>query len=196
VPRHGWLAAAAALAWAGLAGAAPADLPVREVVGGPALWRADAPGGGTLFLLGSVHLGRDRIVDFGPTIDAAWQRADELVVEVDASQIGAEDAARLTQRYGTLPEGKTVRDAVSPRTWSELSGFLEERDYTALGVERWKPWFLAFTLVQLELRRAGYQLELGVDRLFLQRAQGDKPIVALETLDSQFGLFDGLPAAQ
>jgi uncharacterized protein YbaP (TraB family) len=184
------------LAWAGIAGAAAADPAVREVVGGPALWRADAPGGGALFLLGSVHLGKDRIADFGPTIDAAWQRSDELVVEVDVSRIEPVEAARLTQRYGTLPEGRTVRDAVSRKTWSELSGFLESRGYTELGVERWKPWFLAFTLVQLELRRAGYQLELGVDRLFLQRAQGSKPIVGLETLDSQLGLFDGLPAAQ
>jgi uncharacterized protein YbaP (TraB family) len=85
---------------------------------------------------------------------------------------------------------------VSPATWSELSAFLDSRGYTGLGVERWKPWFLAFTLVQLELRRAGFQLELGVDRLFLQRAQGEKSIVGLETLDSQLGLFDGLPAEQ
>jgi len=112
------------------------------------------------------------------------------------SRLDAAEAARLTQRYGTLPEARTVRDVVSKSTGSELAAFLESRGYTGLGVERWKPWFLAFTLVQLELRRAGYQLELGVDRLFIQRAQAGKPIVGLETLDSQLAMFDGLSAAQ
>ena len=59
-----------------------------------------------------------------------------------------------------------------------------------------KPWLLAVGLSTLELGKLGYREDLGVDQHFLRRAQGAKPIVELESLDSQIGIFDQLSASE
>ena len=42
-----------------------------------------------------------------------------------------------------------------------------------------------------ELAAAGYDASLGVDRSFVDQASGEKSIVGLETLASQFAMLDG-----
>jgi uncharacterized protein YbaP (TraB family) len=48
-----------------------------------------------------------------------------------------------------------------------------------------KPWFVGITVTLLELQRGGFSPNLGVDEHFLSRAQGQKRIVALETIEQQ-----------
>jgi uncharacterized protein YbaP (TraB family) len=162
----------------------------------PLLWRADPPaeGAGPLFLLGSVHVGTPQMLDLGPAIAEAFAESDELVVEVDLSQVTESQIEELTQRYGVLPAGQTLKDRVSEATHELLVHYLERRGMAPDSMSRFKPWFVAYIIIQLEFQAAGYDPALGVDQIFLDQAQGRKPIVGLETISSQLATMDELPA--
>ncbi len=200
--RHSWsgrrLAGVLAVALLACTGSAPdAVSPQRPVPrAAPALWRATAPGtdAGSLYLLGSVHMGTRQMLDLGPLVEEAYRRSDELVVEVDVTQLEHEEMLALIERHATLAPPRTLRDALSPSVFDQLTIYLAERGAPLAHVERFKPWFVSFMVAQLELQAVGYEVELGVDHVLMERASGEKPIVELETAASQLQMLDRLPA--
>jgi uncharacterized protein YbaP (TraB family) len=172
---------------------APAERPV--VADGPLLWHAVAPGpgGGELFLFGSVHVGTPDDLELGPAVESAWEGADELVVEVDLSQLSLEDVSRKTLAWMRLPPGETLRDRVSPAVWEQLEEALGGPGSPELArVARLKPWAATTYLAMRQFAEAGLDEQYGVDKQFLGRAAGSLPIYGLETLESQLRVLDGL----
>lgn len=169
--------------------------PPREQAS-PALWRAEAPdgGGGTLYLLGSVHMGSGAEIDLGARIEQAWQGAEELVVEIDLNRVSPEEMVSLTRLYGKLTPPITLRDVISGETQGQLQAWSGLRGIDPASFSSFKPWFVSFTIVQVELQLAGYDAARGVDRHFLDQA-GGRPVVALETVASQLEMMDRLPAS-
>lgn len=174
---------------------APAPQPVEEPAA-PLLWRAVAPqGGGELYLLGSVHLANSDTFELGGPIAEAWERSQELVVEVDPSTISAQEAAAATLRHGTLPAGTTLADRLRPETWSALQAELERLDVPVAAFANMKPWLAATTLAVMQLQEAGLEPEYGIDQQMIAEAGSGRPVVALESLDSQLGMLASLPPA-
>jgi len=158
----------------------------------PLLWRAEHPARGTLYLFGSVHLNDRRIEDLGPGVDAAWRESDELVVEIDTSTLSPADSQAVVARWAVLQPPQTVADALPPGLWQRVAAHLHLRGIPESHVAHMKPWFLYLVLVQIEFERAGYLPEHGVDELFIRAATGTKPIVGLETMESQLQVFDAM----
>lgn len=158
----------------------------------PLLWRATSPNGGTFYMLGSVHIGRGGAPKMGPIVDAAWDRAEELVVEVDVSRVSEAELSALMERWGQLESGREIWPLLGPDTSRQLRAYLERRPSDPVSLASMKPWFLAMVVMQLELRRYGYNIESSVDQLFIDRAAGRKKIVALETMDSQLQALEKL----
>ncbi len=158
----------------------------------PLLWHARAPGGGDLYLLGSVHI---RAVDaqaLGGEIQHAYAASNELVVEVDLSQMTPEEGKASTERYAMLPPHLTLDALISPETGELLAHWVKSRGLPAEQIQRYKPWFVAQLVLITELQRAGYEPSLGVDRVFIDQASAEKPIVGLETIAAQFAMLDSL----
>jgi uncharacterized protein YbaP (TraB family) len=172
-----------------------AALPPRPGEASPLLWRATSPAGGTFYMLGSVHVGRGRAPKLGPVVDAAWNRAEELVVEVDVSRVSEAELSALMERWGQLESGRKIWSLLGPDTSKQLRAYLESRAVDPVLLASMKPWFLAMVVMQLELQRYGYEVEYGVDNLFTDRAAGRMKIVSLETMDSQLQALDRLPAS-
>ncbi len=183
---------AAALAGIGCAGAGSerAARPAATTAT-PLFWHAQAPGGGDFYLLGSVHV---RAVDapaFGPEVAQAYQRSDQLVVEIDVSQITPEEIEAQTQRYAMLPPQLRLDALLEPETRELLARFVKAHGMSAEQLQRYKPWFASQMILMTELSSAGYDAALGVDKGFVDQASGEKPITGLETLASQFATLDG-----
>jgi uncharacterized protein YbaP (TraB family) len=191
------LAAMAALAPLGCA-TAPFEAGCSSQAGSrnraPLMWRAHerAPGGGVLYLLGSVHFETESAPSFEGEIETAFARSDELVVEIDLSDAADSAANAGLGERGLLEPPAKLADVLSPPTLELLERTLEERGLPFSRVEGMKPWAVTNLLVVMELQDAGYAAAHGVDRQFIERASG-KPIVALETAAEQFELLDRLP---
>lgn len=142
-----------------------------------------------VWLLGSMHLARPDIYPLREKIMSAFASADSLVVEVD---IGGGNQLAIQQRMlemGTYPAGKTIREELSARTWSQLESRLQTSGLPPFMFEQMKPGLVVTTLTTMELMKLGLSPELGIDGHFLAMARGQKRIVELETIDDQLSLL-------
>ncbi len=159
------------------------------------LWQVRGDGPGTVYLLGTVHLLHPDAAELSPAMEAAYAAADRLVVEVDLDRL--EGAAAAMFAAGTLPEGSSLQQALSPETWTRLEAAAEGGAIPLQLLGRFRPWLVAMTLTVDRLRQAGYSDALGVDRRLLSRARSDhKEVVALETTEQQIGFFADLSQDQ
>lgn len=176
----------------------PATSDRRQVA--PLAWLAEGPreGDGSLFLLGSVHLGRSELPEFGPVVESAYATSDELVVEVDLSLLSEQEIAAQSAAYLFLPEGRTLRDELAPATWAKLDAYFRDRGVAISTVEHMKPWAVSTVVTVMEFEAAGMHEDFGVDRHFIvDAAETERPIRGLETLTSQLQALAGLsPRAQ
>jgi uncharacterized protein YbaP (TraB family) len=161
----------------------------------PLAWRAFGPqaNDGELLLLGSIHLGRSGVHDFGPGIARAYEKCDELVVEVDLSTITPETIAAVSARYVMLPKGQSLSDLVSRETYAQLESYFAGRGATVASFEGLKPWAVSTAVALMEFQAAGMREDHGIDRHFIAAAVSERrPIRALETVQSQLEVLDGL----
>lgn len=176
--------------------------PAAEIKKAPAqrkepvfLWEVRGETGGSAYLLGSIHVRRSELPALDPAIEDAYESAAALVVEVNMQEVSQQDLAQAVAAVGMLPEGQTLRERLAPRTYELLDAELARMHMPLLYVNRLQPWLAAITVLLQQLKTLGYDPEHGIDRYFLDRAGGRKPIVALESADFQLRLFAGFPAA-
>ena len=93
---------------------------------------------------------------------------------------------------GIYQDGSKLKDQVQPATWQSLQETATSHGLPVEFFQTQKPWFVALLLISLEFQRAGYSENLGVDRYFVERAAGSKPIIELESIAWQLGLFNQL----
>jgi uncharacterized protein len=151
----------------------------------------------TVYLLGSVHVLKPADSDLPAEALRAYEGARALVMELDLNNLDASQLAGSGLELAALPPGETLQNVVGARAYAR---FLEHAKPLGLDPELFsheQPWFVALAIEQLELTRLGFEAGSGVDEQFAQRAQSDhKPIIALETLDEQLGLFAHLSLPQ
>lgn len=160
----------------------------------PAAWRIEGPRGGNVTLLGSIHVLRASDYPLPGSIDALFDSADVLVMEVDLDDVDAARDRDSTLRAATFAPGHTLPTVLPPKVYA-----LTEHRARALGLDlrllqNFEPWFVAVTLLDQGLRNAGFDPERGLEQYLVGRARAArKAIVGLETFEMQIGLFDALP---
>jgi uncharacterized protein len=181
-------------AWLALLAAA---LPAGLAAADPAAWRVTGQSGGEVTLLGSMHVLRPSDHPLPPAIDGLIERADLIVMEIDLDDVDATAQQRFILETAMLPQGTVLGDVVDDDVLRLVEQSMGELGVDLARLERFEPWFLAITMLDLGLRKIGFQAERGVEQYVLGRAQAaGKEIVGLETLEFQIGLFDALPPEQ
>jgi hypothetical protein len=151
----------------------------------------------TVYLLGSVHVLKPADSDLPPEAVRAYASAKALVMEIDLNNVSADSLLGGDLSMASLPEGQTLAEALGPEIYGKFAAHV-----TAVGLDPeffsgYRPWFAAMALQQAELAKQGFEAGSGVDEQFAQRAASDhKPIIGLETVDQQLGIFANLSDAQ
>lgn len=165
--------------------------PPVTAVPGPALWKL-ADTDTTIYLFGTVHALPGNIDWYDARIARAFDASDEFVTEVDMSQ--PEKSTQALAQAGALKGDKTLRDMLDGEHRMAYEAALVTLGLPVETFDRSEPWLAAVTLSLLPLIQAGYNPASGVEQALKARA-GDKRHGALETIDQQVELFDGLPEA-
>ena len=187
-----WIAVLAA----GFSATAPARQAARPAAAAaplarPALWKV-SDHDTTIYLFGTIHALPQGVRWFAGPIAAAFNGSDELVTEISGSD--ATDVRALTARIALLPDGQSLRSAMSPADRQAFEGALAHNGLPADAYDRFEPWFAAVALSNLPLVKAGYDPSTGVEATLDARAKALKrPHIGLETAEYQLGLFDALP---
>lgn len=147
----------------------------------------------TVYLLGSIHVASPDIYPLDSAIENAFELADNLVVEVDITQVDEMYAMQLIMDYGAYPPGETLQDHISDDLYAQLT---EQFDLglVAIDINTFRPWVVVTLLDQLQMEELGYNPEHGIDLYFLnQAADSGQDIIELETMEFQVEMLSTLP---
>ena len=170
-----------------LFGAAPA-------IGADSLVWAIKGARNTLYLAGSVHLLQKGDASLPGALERAYADAETIVMELDLDDLDPERAGRWLLEHGTYADANTLRDTLGKAQHERLVAATGELGLPMEGVERFEPWAVALTLIEVAYARLDFDPEAGVERQLERLARRDgKEIRGLETVEEQLALLDSLP---
>jgi len=170
-----------------------ATLAAGEAVADPALWAVGSRGN-TVYVFGSVHLLPEGGFAIGGALAEALEDAERVCLELDPDEHDEADTMRLTLARAIDPEGRSLFDLLGPdadrvRASAEAAG-IDIAQFAAF-----EPWFAGLTVSLLALQQHGYDGKHGVEMIIQAAAKEEgKPVCALETLDAQLAMLDGMSA--
>lgn len=146
-----------------------------------------------IYILGSIHLGKEDLYPLDEEIEKAYKKAEKIVVEVDIAKIDILKMNKILKKYAFCPPNKTLKDLISSLTYEKLKKKLEEFNIKFEDIENYRPWFLATLLEDWQLMRLGYDPQYGIDIYFINKAIEDsKEILGIESVEEQVEIFYSL----
>jgi uncharacterized protein YbaP (TraB family) len=170
---------------------------VSDGAGDGSVWVVDSPNGGRLFLCGTIHILREKDYPLAPGYEAAYMYSNKLVLELPpGASSGPELTSRMSQ-LGMYSADTSLQANVSKETWEAVKRWTEKRGLEISSMNRFRPWFMALVMTNVEYANLGAKADMGVDTHFEQRAKKDgKPAEGLETVEFQIQLFASLSDKQ
>ena len=184
---HRLLIALLAVCLASCGAAKPPSAPAAKV----ALWAISDSTGVHGWLLGTVHSLPKGTVWRRPAVDVALAQADRLVLEIGEPldpQVAGEALGRLAFTPGLPPPSARV----GPRFQAELARVYKDLSLNDAQFKDQESWAVALQIAATGGLKHGMEPGNGVEPE-LRKLIGTKPVTGLETIDSQFGIFDALP---
>jgi uncharacterized protein YbaP (TraB family) len=143
-----------------------------------------------LYLLGSIHFLKSDAYPLAAAIENAYSSSRKVVFETDMNAMLDPAVAQKMMQLALYPQGQTLDRQLRPETLNRLKAKMNELGLPMQQFSRFKPWFIALTLAQLELQRMGFNPAYGVDMHFFGRAKNDqKQTGFLEPIDFQLNLL-------
>jgi uncharacterized protein YbaP (TraB family) len=156
-----------------------------------ALWAISDSTGVHGWLLGTVHALPRGTQWRRPAIDAAIAGADRLVLEI-GEQLNSDVASQALGRLAFTPGLPPPSERVGPRYRGDLAQVFKDLALTDAQFKDQESWAVALQIAAIGGLKQGMDPEAGVEPE-LRKGIGAKPVEGLETIDSQFGIFDALP---
>jgi len=156
------------------------------------LWRADGHSN-SIYLLGSIHLLRAEDHPLPTVIDAAYDDAEVLIMELDMDDLDSAATQQLFNQSGLLHDGTTLSEVMGEDAYERAAAAAEAIDIPIEMLAQSEPWLAAITVEMMSLYRIGFNPMLGIEMHMTSRAMGDgKPIEGLEEVREQLQFLDGL----
>jgi uncharacterized protein len=155
------------------------------------MWKARS-NNNFVYLLGSIHVGNAGFYPMPEEIEKAFADCKVLAVEVDLTKVDQDAMQETLLGKGTYEGNDTLGNHVPAQTLKNVRAYFADKGLPPEAMEKFKPWALSVTITMLEMQALGYKSELGIDRHFMERANG-KRVVELETADDQVKLLSGFP---
>jgi len=158
------------------------------------LWRIKSAKS-TAYLLGSIHVAKPQMYPLDSRIEKAFQGADVLVVEANASPEKMAGTALQMMMRASYPPEDNLEKHISKELFDATISRVAKLGLPAAQARQMKPWLLGMTITLAELQKLGIDPAYGLDMHFLQGAK-DKHIEELEGAEAQLNLLDGLSDKQ
>lgn len=158
------------------------------------LWELEA-GDNRVLLMGSVHFLRPADYPLRPGLEAAFDVADRVVMEIDMGNLNPLAAQQTLAQLSIDPQGRNLAAIIGQQDFATVSSKAEALGIPMLMFEQFEPWFAALSITQLRMVQLGFDPNWGVEaRLTAKAAAAGKPTAGLETIEEQLGFLDRLDA--
>lgn len=165
-----------------------------QAEGKSCLWKIQS-GKNAVYLLGSVHLLREDNYPLAGAIEQAFEDSEKLVLEIDFGTLDPVGSQKVMLERGLYKDGKTLQGSLSKEAFDSARKAMKVSGMDIGKLDRFEPWFVALTVMNLRLQQLGYSPSHGIDMYFFNKAKtGRKEILGLETFEFQMDLLDKLPA--
>ncbi len=166
--------------------------PVNEVT--PPFWVVeDAETGATLYLLGSMHVGKPNTVYPDYVMDA-YESCDKIAAELDtiAANEDLETAIAGAQML-LCPAGTTAADHFGD-DYDAVVEFCKEKGLPVSLLDYYVPYYWASNITMLVAQDAELYSEYGTESYFLAKAHEDgKTIIEVESALEQYEMMASIP---
>lgn len=162
----------------------------------PVLWEVSKEGY-LIYLLGTIHVPDPRVLDLLPEVEAALARSSYVYGELDSSPEGVPSIQEALARTTIGPDGYSFKAAVGDELYKRyLAALVPQFRPVVAQWDNRKVWYMTLMLVQSEQLKLGLQGQV-LDGAVLAKARaGGKTVGALEEIQEQLDLFDGLTQAE
>ena len=159
------------------------------------LWKVQA-GAKVLYLAGSVHALSADVYPLSQAFEGAFTASGTLVEEIDLAEADSLSMAPMLLTKGMYADGRRFDTSVSKDTATLVASRMSAAGLPVEMIQAMKPWMVMMTISALEAQKAGLNASLGLDKHFYDRAKAaGKPVVGLETAESQIDRLDRMPDA-
>jgi len=146
-----------------------------------------------VYLLGSIHMLRERDHPLPNNVEAAYDDAEHLVMELDMDDIDPVAALQFLMTKGILDTGTTLGDLMGAEMYAQAKTAAGEAGIPIELLDKSEPWLAAMTVQEIMMMRIGFKPEYGVEMFLTAKAAADgKPITGLETVEQQLEFLDKL----
>jgi uncharacterized protein YbaP (TraB family) len=150
--------------------------------------------GRTSWLVGSLHVLTQDAYPLPAAMDQAFGRARTLIEETDVNDISSPEILGVVASRGMFTNGQTLETVLPAASYTQLAQRMGATGLPIDMVKLMRPWMVELTLSGLELQRAGFDPELGIDVHYRRRAaQNGMALSMLETAAEQIDYLAGLP---
>jgi len=145
---------------------------------------------GHVYLLGSIHLLKEKLDNYREPIEKAFLESQILFVEAYIGSKNLLENAGKMMQAGSFTGDERLSTFFSEEQYSKLDALVKDMGFNLNVYDHFRPWLLALTLSSMALMRQGYNPMLGVDLSFINKAEvRQMEIEELEGVDYQIHLF-------
>ena len=158
----------------------------------PAVWqiKSKTQKGGSVTLLGSLHILPANMDWLTPEVMHAVTRTDVFVFEVPTDAAAQETLDSLIASQGSLPAGQSLRAMLPPDYQGVYDSVITAAHLSASLTDREQPWLVSLQLSVADSMNKNYFPDAGVDFVLMSWAnEHARPVRYLETIDQQFALL-------
>ena len=159
----------------------------------PLLYQVTDEAGHTIWLFGSIHVGREDFYPLPDYVTDAFETAEALAVEFDLRAYekdliaAAKDMALLV-----YPDGSTIKDHIDPTLYEEAATLLEDAPIPVSMLDRYMPSMWWNLIESLALENSSLDAQLGIDMHMIDAAyEAEKPVISIESASSQYSMLAG-----
>ena len=159
------------------------------------IWSVERDGK-TSWLVGSLHVLTPDAHPLPAAMEKAFVRAKTLVEETDVSDLTSPELMGVVMTKGLFTNGESLQTVLPPATYTQFSQRMAAIGLPLEMVKMMRPWMAHITLSGLELQRAGFDPELGIDVHYRRKAaENGMALSMLETPGEQIDYLSSLPLA-
>jgi len=171
-----------------------AGLPAFAVENGHPLsmWQIDGASN-SIYLLGSIHMLREKDHPLPSAIYDAYSQAEALIMEIDMDDIDPVADQALANDLGLIQDGRTLPDLMGAELYAEAESLAEALQIPLKLLDKSEPWYAAINVEMMMLMRIGFNPMHGIEFHLAEIASRDnKEIFGLETTRQQLEILDRL----
>lgn len=155
-------------------------------------WKA-SDSNSTIYLLGSLHFADSTFYPLDSVIENAFDRSEELAVEIDISNDSiSRQISLMMEQYGFFNDGRILDSVIPANVSASLDSLCLAWNLPLGSFSRYRPMSAGMTVTAVGIMRLGYDAKLGIDVHLLKRARDSgKNIISLETVEEQAFVLTG-----